>query len=247
MLENGTRSKSHPGTEVFPVIDRNAIFRDSIPSSIPLPPAMPEAVMRLQLLASSHGVDLHTLTEVVRNDIGLTVQLLHIAALEAGPRSSQSANIAELIVHLGLDRLRQLAETTDVVSFSSGSLKARRWQLFCMQARSLGRFTEELAWKASSSDANVAFVAGLLRHLGSVPSLLGWDSSDEESQDEGETGCRLFAAWHLPCILADVVRGGANDSSSQRSRSLLSLVEAAEQQTWRPDTQACTNSTPMFR
>ena len=246
MLDNGTGGKSHLHTEIFPLAasDRGAIVQDT---ALPLPPAMPEAVMRLQLLASSHGVDLHTLTDVVRNDIGLTVQLLHIAALEVSSRSSKSANISELIVHLGLDRLRQLAETTDIVSFPMGSLKARRWQLYCVQARSLGRLTEELAWQASSTDANVAFVAGLLRHLGSLPSLLGWDSSAEDAEDEGETGCQLLETWGLPPILADVVRGGANDSSSQRSRSLLSLVEAAEQQTWRPDAAARMSPVPAVR
>ena len=236
MLEQGTRGRSHVRAVTRPhiVSDCETIIHGPQAQPIPLPPAMPEAVVRLQLLASSYGVDLHSLTEVIRNDIGLTVQLLNIFTLETGRQIAKSAGIAELIVHLGQDRLRQMAETMDVICFDPGSFESRQWQRFCKQARALARAAEDLARQVSPSEANIAFVAGLLRHIGKVPRLLGWNLQACLPADRGETGVRLLEAWNLPAILADVVRGAASEGSSQRSRSLLSLIETAEQQTWRP-------------
>jgi len=236
MLEHRPRGRSHVSTGTLPhiVADCEPILHRPQERLIPLPPAMPEAVIRLQLLASSQGADLHSLTEVVRNDIGLTVQLLNVARAETGRRMAESANIAELIVCVGQGGLKEIAETTDVICFEPGSLKSQLWQRFCMQSRALGRAAEDLACKASPSEANIAFVAGLLRHIGELPCLLGWNLQDSLVSDKGETGVRLLEAWNLPVILADVVRGAAGNGSSLQSRSLLSLIEAAEQQSWRP-------------
>lgn len=72
-------------------------------------PAMPEAVAQLQLLAASHIVDLQAITDVIRNDVGLTVQLLQLVARNLGKRAGSISNLEELVVHLGLEQLRTMA------------------------------------------------------------------------------------------------------------------------------------------
>src|SRR5215813_12486337 len=75
----------------------------------PLPPAMPEAVLLLRLLVSGGCADLHAITEVIRNDVGLAVQLLHMAARECVPRVANTLSIGETVVQVGLPNLRSLA------------------------------------------------------------------------------------------------------------------------------------------
>src|SRR5271170_4739250 len=81
-------------------------------SELALPPAMADAVLLLRLLLSSHIVDLHAITDVIRNDVGLTVQLFRLAALERGGRAASTLNVADLIVQVGLDKLKRLAAET---------------------------------------------------------------------------------------------------------------------------------------
>lgn len=68
-----------------------------------------KAVAELQLLASSHVVDLEAITSVVRNDLGLTLHLLQLTARERGKHAGTMSTLSEVIVQLGLEQLRNIA------------------------------------------------------------------------------------------------------------------------------------------
>jgi len=72
-------------------------------------PAKPGAVALLQLLTSSEVADLSAITEVIRNDPGLTVQLLRFADKTLGKAPEIDLILGELIVLLGLEQLRAMA------------------------------------------------------------------------------------------------------------------------------------------
>lgn len=72
-------------------------------------PARPEAVAQLQLLASSHVADLEAITDVIRNDAGLTIQLLQFGVRNLGTCAGSVSSLGELIVQLGLEQLRTMA------------------------------------------------------------------------------------------------------------------------------------------
>jgi c-di-GMP-related signal transduction protein len=77
-------------------------------------PADAEAVAQLQLLASSHVVDLTAITEIIRNDAGLTVQLLQFSARKLGNYVGSAASVEELVVQLGLEQLQAMAAQVTV-------------------------------------------------------------------------------------------------------------------------------------
>src|ERR1700689_5354026 len=81
-------------------------------NEFPLPPAMPDAVLLLRLLLSSHIADLHAITDVIRNDVGLTAQLFRLAAIERSGRPSSTLNVGDLVVQIGLDKLKIMAAET---------------------------------------------------------------------------------------------------------------------------------------
>lgn len=72
-------------------------------------PADAEAVARLQLLVSSHVADLTAITDIIRKDAGLTVQLLQFSARKFGKGAGSAASLEELVVQLGLEQLQAMA------------------------------------------------------------------------------------------------------------------------------------------
>ena len=72
-------------------------------------PAHAEAAAQLQLLASSHVVDLTAISDVIRNDAGLMVQVLQFSARKFGKGAGSAASLEELVVQLGLEQLQALA------------------------------------------------------------------------------------------------------------------------------------------
>ncbi len=143
-------------------------------TEFPLPPAMPDAVLLLRLLLSSGTADLHAITEIVRNDVGLTVQLLRLAALERNGRATGSLNIGDLIVQIGLDKLKSLSATTKLNPLQPPNAAPQERERFWTHARLTARISEEMAGETTPSNREAAYAAGLLRHLGRLPALLGW-------------------------------------------------------------------------
>lgn len=92
-------------------------FRETLPPNcglsgshdiIPIP-ASAEAVAQLQLLASSHIVDLEAITNVIGNDAGLRIQVLQLSARKCRKEAESISSLSELIVFLGLEQLRIMA------------------------------------------------------------------------------------------------------------------------------------------
>jgi HD-like signal output (HDOD) protein len=195
----------------------------------PLPPAMPDAVLLLRLLLSSHVADLHAITDVIRNDVGLTAQLLRLAAQERGGRPTSILNVGELLVQIGLDKLKALAAQTKLNPLHPQHAAPQPRERFWMHARLTARICEELAGETTCANRNAAYVAGLLRRLGTLPALLGWAIPEWIPHTPGEIGFRMAKVWQLPAILADVIRGDDKACTSQKAYALLRLVNVADE------------------
>jgi HD-like signal output (HDOD) protein len=198
-------------------------------AEFPLPPAMPDAVLLLRLLASAHTADLHAITDVIRNDVGLTVRLFHLAALERGGRATTILNVGDLVVQIGLDRLKNLAAETKFNPLQPQNAAPRARERFWMHARLTARISEELMGEATPANREAAYVAGLLRHLGALPALLGWKMPEWVPSNVGEIGYAMAKAWNLPLVMADVIRGNDAACTSQKAHSLLRVVNMADE------------------
>ena len=69
----------------------------------------PEAFGLLRALLSQPTADLHAITEAIESDLGLTVRLFRLAAQQPGAVPAGVFDISEIVVHLGLKRLRAMA------------------------------------------------------------------------------------------------------------------------------------------
>jgi len=71
-------------------------------------PVAPEAVGLLRTLLSQPAADLHAITQVIESDLGLTVRLLQLAAQQPGTVPADVFDISQIVVHLGLKKLRAM-------------------------------------------------------------------------------------------------------------------------------------------
>lgn len=192
-------------------------------------PAMDDAILLLQVLLASPVVNLQAVADVVRNDVGLTIELLKIVCRENGGDREIETSVTGNVVHAGVDRLRHLAATVQSLpAHMREGAGTRQYEHFWGQARLTGLIAEELAYRSTNVDPEAAYVAGLLFRIGELPAIMqkDWNGADLAPR---ETARLLAKTWRLPRLLEDVVYGDEVHAASE-SLPLLELVEAADEQ-----------------
>jgi len=197
-------------------------MRDANQSQIP---AFPEALLLLRTLLDERFADLRAITETIRGDVGLTVSALQLAADEPDVVPAEVLNISEIVVHLGLENLRTMISSIPTLTErAKAGVVLDRCQRFWMHARLTALIAEGHARQAYGLNPEHAYVAGLVRRLASLPTLLACESSDHHNptQSGRET------TWRLPGPLLDVIRGKRSACRTRLSRSLLDLANDAD-------------------
>jgi HD-like signal output (HDOD) protein len=230
--------KNHPSQHPFgrgslsPLPQGNPF--DSLPQIVlPGPPVTPQVFLVFQMLLSNQIADLSAITEIIRSDIGLSVQVFRLAAEQEEEQLRGLVDIEELVVQLGISQLKTLVDDTDILSkHPKGVAGVRTFERFCNHARLTALIAEELASETASVRPEEAHIAGLLRHLGALPFVVGWKIPDLEESDTGETGYQLAKIWRLPHPLAEVISGN-RDICDPSVLPLFDLVSAADKHAFR--------------
>ncbi|HTR27108.1 MAG TPA: HDOD domain-containing protein [Terriglobales bacterium] len=213
-----------------PVVEGGFDHRAGHAASISRPvPAMSDAAVLLQVLLSSSAVNLHSITEVIRGDVGLTIELLRLVSPEADD-PAESISLSDAVVHAGIGGLRFLASQVELVSATLPGSSLRRCEQFWAHARLTALMAEEQAYRVDC-DAEEAYIAGLLFRIGELPALLGWNW-DFSGTGPREIAGVLARMWNLPPRLAEILDGD-DLQLAVSSRTLLQLVRVADQQAWR--------------
>jgi HD-like signal output (HDOD) protein len=232
MLANQTNYKAR--LEVAP---ETTLVEIRLPSVFPLLgetlfqglPALPRTLLRLEWALSATVANLQDITNIIRSDVGLTAQLLRLAARETDGAREEIVAINDIVVNVGLEKLRILAAGTDALPADQSSrsgLSAR--ERFWMHSRLTALVAEELAGRSSEVRPHDAYLGGLLCHLGDLPPLLDPLSPDSDATVARQIGYRMANAWGFPHDLADVIGGDREVCLSRASRVLLDIVTAAD-------------------
>jgi HD-like signal output (HDOD) protein len=200
-------------------------------AEFPSPPARPDTLLQLELCLSEPVADLRNITNIIRSDIGLTSQLLRLAAREIEESPDGAIAISEIVVHVGVKKLTELMARTkslpDHFRNRAGSNVCKR---FWMHSRLTALVAEELAAQSCETGPQEAYLAGLLFHLGDLPSLLGWATPGLDAANSHHVGYQMARAWGFPRVLADVIGGDRDVCTARESRALLDIVREAD--TW---------------
>jgi HD-like signal output (HDOD) protein len=200
-------------------------------TDFPSPPALPNALLQLELRLSESVADLRDITTIIRSDVGLTSQLLRLAARETLESPDKVAGIDEMVVHIGVEKLKELVTRTKTLPEHFGSYAGPNvCHRFWMHSRLTALIAEELAAQSFEVGPQEAYLAGLLFHLGDLPLLLGWAIPSSNAADNRHTGYQIARAWRFPRALADVIGGEREVCLTRQSRALLDIVVDAD--TW---------------
>jgi HD-like signal output (HDOD) protein len=218
-------------TQQTPAEDaESSTFRLPGEAEFPSPPALPDTLLRLELALSEWVTDLAEISNIVGGDIGLTIQLLRLAAREIPESAGTMITIGEMVIYLGVEKLATLVARTEAlpyhVSHSDLSLCERFWT----HSRLTALIAEELAGQSTDVRPQDAHLAGLLCHLGNLPQLLGWQAASPSAADSRNRGHRIAHAWGFPHALADIIGGDREVCLTAQSRALLDVVTIAD--TW---------------
>ena len=198
-------------------------------AQFPSPPAMPNALLRLDLWLSAFVADLQGITNIIRSDIGLTAQVLRIAACEIEESRGKNLSISEIVVLVGVERLRALvAATESLPGRFKGYPESEACERFWTHSRLTGMVAQELAYRSCVVSAEQAYLAGLLCHLGDLPSLLGWEITETDAMDSRQIGRHMAQAWGFPRDLVDVIAGDRDACRTENSCALLAAVTEAD-------------------
>jgi len=195
----------------------------------PSPPAMPNALLRLDLWLSAFVADLQDIAHIIRSDVGLTAQVLRLAAREIEASPGRSIAISEIAVLVGVERLRALvAATESLPEHFKGHVASNACERFWTHSRLTALIAEELAYRSCEVSPEEAYLAGLLCHLGDLPSLLGWATTDTDVLYSRQIGRHMAQAWGFPRDLVDVIGGDHDACRTENSRVLLAIVTDAD-------------------
>ena len=237
--------KAEPSAECSPGRFRRSETEAWQNTEFPFPPAMPGTVAFLELLVASNVADLEAITALIRDDVGLTVQLLALAFGEAWQGPTSRLRVEELVVHLGLEKLRLMVAGTRVLSSPpAGDRAFRACKEFWIRSRRTARTAEALAAGTSAADRETAYIAGLLCRIGMLPALLGWEVPGIASLTPAEMGSHMLQAWNFPPVLVEIIRGDEQACTSVRTRRLLRLIRAADRQAFAAEPVTVATRTP---
>lgn len=158
-------------------------------------PALPNSLVRLEILLQSRVVDLQKVVGVVRCDPGLAAEILRLS----GRRGQDTpCRLHECIVHLGT---RSLSRAVRIVpswacAVAHEDVWYLRWRL--KRARLTALAAESISASLGDIPAEQAYLAGLLHDLPGMICL------DRECACKSP-GTRLNS-WNLPACAAEVIR-----------------------------------------
>jgi HD-like signal output (HDOD) protein len=198
-------------------------------ADFPSPPALPNALLQLELCLSESVADLQAITNIVCSDIGLTAQVLRLAARELEESPQEIIPISEIVVRVGIEKLRALlARTTTLPKHFNAHAGPSVCQRFWVHSRLTALVAEELAGQSVEVSPQEAYLAGLMCHVGDFPSLLDWAAAGSNTTNSRHLGYRIARAWGFPRDLADVIGGDHDVCMTRRSRTLLDIVTVAD-------------------
>lgn len=204
------------------------------PSAFPLPgeakfagpPALPDTLLQMDDCLSASVCDLASVTNIIRSDVGLTAQLLRLAASDIESSPEEMIPLSEIVVHVGAGLLKEILKRTPTlanVSLKDGACSA--YERCGMHSRLAALVAEERA-RSYGVSPEEAYLAGLLQNLGELELLR--DATRNDTTDSRAIGGQMARAWGFPKTLVDVITGDRGACRSRQSRALLDIAADAD-------------------
>ena len=170
------------------------------PSLFPAVPTLLATRMQLELLLAERSVDLRAAAEVIRNDLGATLEIFRLAGREAGG-SAAFTRMEDCLAALPTATWMDAISTEAVERVATNQVRLQELTAFWERARTFAYACWLVAEHTDSVCPEQAYLAGLLREAAHLPALLDWPSLDNSP-------AQLAVHWQLPELFSLVVTAG---------------------------------------
>jgi hypothetical protein len=173
-----------------------------IAHDLPDVPVLPETLLRLELEAQERCVDLQAMSDVVLSDLGATVQILRLSALECSATDHRLTRIEDCISNLGLSACLEAVSAQPVARDDRYIAIAETWA----HSREIAHYSRQAAEDTPDVNPDEAYLVGLLHTIGLLPHVLGWFGSASRSMDPAYAGFQMARKWSLPHFAVEYFR-----------------------------------------
>lgn len=168
---------------------------------LPNVPALPETLLRMDLMMQEPRIDLREMSQLILSDLGATLQVLRLAGKEYGDGEGRPTRIVDCISDLGVEAC------VDAISAYAVARDGRKDSIaeFWAYSRQVATYSKQAAEEMTDGKPEEAYLAGLLHGLGSLPAVLGWDYAESGLVDGEVAGLRLAQRWSLPACVIELL------------------------------------------
>ena len=211
-------------------------------------PTLPAYVFELSGLLSTAPVDLRRVCRIIRTDPSLAAQVIRLCNSAMLGLRGRVSNIEHAVILLGTERLRTLVLTCSLVECVGNFLPQTELQSFWQHSLLTATLSERSALCLHYSEAEQAYLAGLLHDLGVLPLLIlalrskgakltpgtiMWGEAVElEQQQFGVDHCLvgkcIGLSWNFSPEIIDVLEHHHRPQEARQDRVLVEIVGAAD-------------------
>jgi HD-like signal output (HDOD) protein len=211
-------------------------------------PTLPAYVFELSSLLSTVPVDLRRVCRVIRTDPSLAAQVIRLCNSALLGLRGRVSNIEHAVILLGTERLRTLVMTCSLVRWVGNFLSPAELQSFWQHSLLTATLSERSALCLLYSEAEQAYLAGLLHDLGVLPllvlalrpkgpklapgAILWGESVELEQQQFGVDHCAVGKcigfSWNFSPEIIDVLEHHHRPQEARQDVVLVEIVRAAD-------------------
>ncbi len=172
---------------------------------LPDVPVQLETLLLLELEFQEPSVDLRVVSQLVRNDLGATLQILRLVAMEYGNAEGRPTRIEDCIADLGVDACIEAVSARTVARDGRHRIIAEIWA----HSREIAQYSKFIAEDIPEVNPDEAYLVGLFHSIGLLPSALGWEGGETGAKDTAAVGFKLARKWSLPRFVLEYFGGTA--------------------------------------
>ena len=162
-------------------------------------PVLPETLLCLELNCGGSSIDLVQVSQALLNDMGAALQIFRLAPRERVATLGRPSRIEDCVSLLGIETCIDAISEQIMPRNSSKAAIVDAWGHARAIAEGCAQWAEMNNEMIAPGDA---YLVGLFHELGSLPSLLGWDTTIWGKSDLRTLGFRIANQCSLPrCVV----------------------------------------------
>lgn len=210
---------------------------------------MPDIATKVLSMVDSNDFGFNSLEKVISVDPGLTSKILRISNSAMYARQNAVTSLQTAISLLGIKTIKNIVILVTGSSLFSTAKKSKFYQFFWKHSLVTAFMSRDLAIKnGSKSQADEAFVAGLLHNIGQVAffysdqslyesliikaasgqSRISQLEIDAFGTSHKEVGHQVLEAWNFPAVYTDTALEHGNNNIVSEHKQTIIFVSTAD-------------------